>query len=102
MDDEDYTRFGTSIQITAKGVNAMEKLWNVKQLAESGHNIHNLHPQSASRITTQNNRTESTVSVPPISDGTIPNVAHLEQGFCVPEAQERGKPFSIKQAQESF
>ncbi|KAJ7868017.1 hypothetical protein B0H14DRAFT_3586629 [Mycena olivaceomarginata] len=60
MDDEDYTRFGTSIQITAKGVNAMEKLWNVKQLAESGHNIHNLHPQSASRITTQNNRTEST------------------------------------------
>ncbi|KAJ7851411.1 hypothetical protein B0H14DRAFT_3661290 [Mycena olivaceomarginata] len=85
MDDEDYTRFGTSIQITAKGVNAMEKLWNVKQLAESGHNIHNLHPQSASRITTQNNRTEST-----------------SKASASQKRKNEEKPFSIKQAQESF
>ncbi|KAF7354508.1 Polyketide synthase PksM [Mycena venus] len=53
-DDDGFTRFGTSIQITAKGVNAMHKVWNVAELAQSGHNVHNLTRKS--RVTTPQNR----------------------------------------------
>ncbi|KAJ7217112.1 hypothetical protein GGX14DRAFT_358215, partial [Mycena pura] len=54
VDDPGFTRFGTSIQITMKGVNAMRKVWNVEQLAQAGHDIHKL--ETASRITTAQNR----------------------------------------------
>ncbi|KAJ7139354.1 hypothetical protein C8R44DRAFT_727437 [Mycena epipterygia] len=40
-DEQGFTRFGTSIQITTKGVNVMQKVWNVEELANltlgSGH-----------------------------------------------------------------
>ena len=54
MDDPGFTRFGTSIQITKKGVNAMRKVWNIEELAQSGHDIHML--EGASRITTAQDR----------------------------------------------
>ncbi|KAJ7789597.1 hypothetical protein B0H13DRAFT_1676317, partial [Mycena leptocephala] len=47
-DESGYTHWGTSVQITSKGVNAMQKVWNVEQLASSGHNVHRLAPKSAS------------------------------------------------------
>ncbi|KAJ7217992.1 hypothetical protein GGX14DRAFT_390701 [Mycena pura] len=50
MDDPGFTRFGTSIQITKKGVDVMRKVWNVGELAQSGHNIHML--EAASRVAT--------------------------------------------------
>ncbi|KAJ7038512.1 hypothetical protein C8F04DRAFT_914784, partial [Mycena alexandri] len=34
-DEDGYTCFGTSIQITSKGVNAMAKVWKVEELARS-------------------------------------------------------------------
>lgn len=62
-DEDGYTRFGTSIQITAKGVNAMQKVWNVEELARSGHDVHRLAPKSSSRITTAQDRAERAVSI---------------------------------------
>jgi hypothetical protein len=58
VDERGYTRWGTSIQITTQGVNAMKKVWNVEQLAQSGHNVHRLGPKSAARITTAQERVE--------------------------------------------
>ncbi|KAJ7620997.1 hypothetical protein FB45DRAFT_928082 [Roridomyces roridus] len=58
FDTPGSTRFGTSIQITAKGVNAMEKVWDVKSLVECGHDVHKLSPKSAARVTTPHNRLE--------------------------------------------
>ncbi|KAJ7673052.1 hypothetical protein DFH06DRAFT_1174225 [Mycena polygramma] len=55
-DEAGYTRFGTSIQITSKGVNAMAKVWNVSELAASGHNIDNLAGKS--RVTTAQQRVD--------------------------------------------
>ncbi|KAJ6629766.1 hypothetical protein B0H10DRAFT_2372424 [Mycena sp. CBHHK59/15] len=54
-DQEGYTHCGTSIQITTEGVNAMQKVWNVEQLANSVHDVHHLAPKSSSRITTAKN-----------------------------------------------
>ncbi|KAJ7734516.1 hypothetical protein DFH07DRAFT_967638 [Mycena maculata] len=51
-----YTRFGTSIQITAKGVNAMHKVWNVDELAACGHDVHKLNLRN--RITTAQDRAD--------------------------------------------
>jgi len=59
IDDAGFTRFGTSIQITARGVNAMRKVWNVEQLANAAHNVHNLAPKSAARITTPQDRIDT-------------------------------------------
>ncbi|KAJ7082196.1 hypothetical protein B0H15DRAFT_785893 [Mycena belliarum] len=65
VDNEGYTRFGSSIQITSKGVNAMHKIWNVEELARSGHDIQNLAQKS--RVTTAQNRVDNaTVRIPPI------------------------------------
>jgi hypothetical protein len=68
-DESGYTRWGTSVQITSKGVNAMQKVWNVEQLARSGHDVHRLAPKSAARITTAKDRIDKaradiSVSVP--------------------------------------
>ncbi|KAJ7091672.1 hypothetical protein C8R44DRAFT_647374 [Mycena epipterygia] len=57
-DVEGYTRFGTSIQITRKGVNAMQKVWNVDELAQCGHNVHELNPKFRKRITTAQDRVD--------------------------------------------
>ncbi|KAJ7133890.1 hypothetical protein C8R43DRAFT_1239394 [Mycena crocata] len=57
-DTEGYTRWGTSIQITKKGVNAMHKVWKVEELAASSHNIHRLAPKSKARITTAQDRVQ--------------------------------------------
>ncbi|KAJ7222269.1 hypothetical protein GGX14DRAFT_428355 [Mycena pura] len=59
IDDAGFTRFGTSIQITARGVNAMRKVWNVEQLANAAHNVHNLAPKLAARITTPQDRIDT-------------------------------------------
>ncbi|KAJ7430674.1 hypothetical protein B0H11DRAFT_1707471 [Mycena galericulata] len=56
IDEQGFTRFGTSIQITTKGINAMHKVWKVEELAESGHDIHRLAPKSMARITTAQDR----------------------------------------------
>jgi hypothetical protein len=67
-DNPGFTRFGTSIQVTTTGVNAMKKVWKVEELAQSGHNIHHLTPKSAARITTVQDRIQNaqahTVSPP--------------------------------------
>ncbi|KAJ7507647.1 hypothetical protein B0H11DRAFT_1705665 [Mycena galericulata] len=56
IDELGFTRFGTSIQITRKGVNAMQKVWNVEELAKSGHDVHRLAPKTMARITTAQDR----------------------------------------------
>ncbi|KAJ7849129.1 hypothetical protein B0H14DRAFT_2356345, partial [Mycena olivaceomarginata] len=65
-----FTHFGTSIQVTSKGVMAMRKVWNVQELADSGHNVHLLAPKSRVRITTAQDRIQKarsgTVSICPI------------------------------------
>ncbi|KAK6985194.1 polyketide synthase PksM [Favolaschia claudopus] len=55
-DQDEFTRFGTSIQLTERGVRAMRSVWDVDQLAASGHDIHQLAPKSAARITTAADR----------------------------------------------
>ncbi|KAJ7020978.1 hypothetical protein C8F04DRAFT_1195969 [Mycena alexandri] len=55
-DEDGYTRFGTSIQITSKGVNAMANVWKVEELARSGHDINNLTRKS--RVVTPQNRVD--------------------------------------------
>ena len=45
--------------MTAKGVNAMRKIWNVDQLADAAHDVHNLAPKSAARITTPQDRIDT-------------------------------------------
>ncbi|KAJ7048266.1 hypothetical protein C8F01DRAFT_1005898 [Mycena amicta] len=60
-DEPNYTRFGTSVQITAKGANAMRATWSPRGLAESQHDVARLLAQS--RVVTPADRQESNVSV---------------------------------------
>lgn len=88
MDDDGFTRFGTSIQITGKGVNAMHKVWNVAELAASGHDVRNLARKS--RVTTAQDRYDSAmVRIPPISCSAALTIMHLGCAVYVEEAQGR-------------
>ncbi|KAJ7234977.1 hypothetical protein C8J57DRAFT_1379763 [Mycena rebaudengoi] len=54
-----FTRFGTSVQITASGVRAMQKLWNVEELTACGHNVKLL--DTGKKVTTIQDRANAAV-----------------------------------------
>ncbi|KAJ7216905.1 hypothetical protein C8J57DRAFT_1598766 [Mycena rebaudengoi] len=58
-----FTRFGTSVQITASGVRAMQKLWNVEELTACGHNVKLL--DTGKKVTTIQDRANAAASRAP-------------------------------------